>query len=390
MVTVETARLVEVGQDIDPYAGNTTLSSQVTLYPTRPLSEDRQVRLWPTTLLLLLMSETGSAQWMPQESGIKARLRGLSVFNRDVVWASGTSGTCLRTSDGGKTWVARVVPGASGLDFRDVHGVDLDNAYLLSIGEGEKSRIYKTTDGGATWTVQHTNQDPDGFLDAMAFWDAEHGLALGDPVGGRFVILTTEDGGRNWKPTPVEGMPPALPGERAFAASGTCLVVQGDRCAWFATGGARVSRVFRSSDRGQTWAVHETPIQAGTPSSGIFSLAFWNADHGVAVGGDYKQPEQSGGFVARTSDGGRTWALARGTQPAGYRSSVATVSGTPGPILVAVGPTGTELSLDGGENWRWLGMMGFDAVGFVGPEAGWAVGEGGRIARFSGVLPEGQ
>jgi photosystem II stability/assembly factor-like uncharacterized protein len=345
------------------------------------------MRTWITPTLLLLIADTCSAQWMPQESGTKSRLRGLGVVNRDVAWASGTGGTCLRTTDGGKTWVAMAVSGASDLDFRDVHAVDADIAYLLSIGEGEKSRIYKTTDGGTSWALQYTNQDPKGFLDAITFWDAKHGLAVGDPVEGRFMILTTDDGGKDWKRIPVEGMPPALPGEGAFAASGTCLVVQGDRNAWFATGGAKVSRVFRSTDRGRNWTVHETPVRAGTPFSGIFSLAFWDTNHGVAVGGDYKNPDESGGYVARTSDGGRTWALMKGTQPAGYRSGVAVVPGTPGPTLIAVGPTGSDVSVDGGENWRRLGSVSFDAVGFAGPDAGWAVGEDGKAARFEGFLP---
>jgi photosystem II stability/assembly factor-like uncharacterized protein len=223
----------------------------------------------------------------------------------------------------------------------------------------------------------------------MAVWDAEHRLALGDPVYGKFMILTSAHS-NEWKRLPTEGMPLTLPGEGAFAASGTCLVVHGHRSAWFATGGAHVSRVFRSADQGQTWTAHETPVRAGTPSSGIFSLTFWDAEHGVAVGGDYKAPGQAGGYVARTSDGGRTWVLSKGTPLRGYRSCVATVPGTPGPTLIAVGPTGTDVSMDGGENWRRLGTLGFDAVGFAGPEAGWAVGEEGRIARFSGIWSEGR
>jgi photosystem II stability/assembly factor-like uncharacterized protein len=335
-----------------------------------------------------MIASTCTAQWSPQESSTRFRLRGLSIVSRDVTWVSGAGGTCLRTTDGGKTWIARPVSGASDLDFRDVHGVDASTAYLLSIGAGEKSRIYRTTDGGASWTLQHTNQDPKGFLDAIAFRDARHGLALGDPVDGRFVILATDDG-EAWKPIPTENIPPALPGEGAFAASGTCLAVQGDRNAWLATGGAKVSRVFRSTDRGRTWTVHDTPVRAGTPSSGIFSIAFWDADHGVACGGDYKEPERSGGYVARTSDGGQTWVLAKGTQPAGYRSCVAIVPGTPGPNLIAVGPTGTDISMDGGESWQRLGSAGFDAVGFAGSHSGWAVGEEGSIARFTGMSPRG-
>jgi photosystem II stability/assembly factor-like uncharacterized protein len=279
------------------------------------------------------------------------------------------------------------VPGASSLDFRDVHAIDSAAAYFLSIGTAGQSRIYKTADGGATWSLQYSNSDPRVFLDAFAFWDSGHGLALGDPLDGRFVILATDDGGKEWKRIPAGAMPPALPDEGAFAASGTCLVVQGDGNAWFGTGGARVSRVFRSTDRGRTWTAHETPVRAGTASSGIFSMAFSDADKGVAVGGDYKRPGESGGFVARTTDGGRTWTQATGVQPAGYRSCVAALPGSPGPVLIAVGPTGSDVSIDGGQGWHPIGAIGFHAVGFAGTvDAGWAVGEEGTLAKFAGEL----
>jgi photosystem II stability/assembly factor-like uncharacterized protein len=340
-------------------------------------------------LAIFLSGESSQAQWTTQASGTKARLRGLGVVNDEVAWASGTGGTFVRTSDGGKTWRAGTVPGDLSLDFRDLHALGADTAYLLSIGGGEQSRIFKTTDGGATWDTRYVNKDPKGFLDALAFWDADHGLALGDPVDGHFVILTTDDGGKSWTPAPPEGMPPALPGEGAFAASGTCLVVQGDGHSWFGTGGAVVSRVFRSTDRGRTWAAHETSVRAGAPSSGIFSLAFHDPEIGVAVGGDYKAPGQAGNVVALTQDGGRTWRLSKRRPPCGYRSAVAFVPGTQGRVLVAVGPTGSDVSVDGGEDWRRLGTTGFHAVGFTGPSAGWAVGEDGLVARFEGGYLKG-
>ena len=202
-------------------------------------------------------------------------------------------------------------PTPSGLDFRDIQGFNDRVATLLSIGPGELSRIYRTADGGASWALQHTNRDPKGFLDAIAFWDADHGLALGDPVDGRFVILTTDDGGRTWSRIADAGMPEALPGEGAFAASGTCLVTQGHSNAWFGTGGGASARVFRSTDRGRTWTVASTPVRAGSPSSGIFSLAFRDADHGVAVGGDYKSLADKTANLALTDDGGRTWSHGR-------------------------------------------------------------------------------
>jgi photosystem II stability/assembly factor-like uncharacterized protein len=335
--------------------------------------------LWGFTPLL-------PAQWVSQPSGTTSRLRGVSAVSERVAWASGTGGTVLLTVDGGKTWDRRIVPDASDLDFRDIEAFGEQTAYALSIGGGSQSRIYKTENGGATWALQLTNPDPKGFLDALAFWDADHGLALGDPVGGRFVILSTDDGGKSWKRTGPDGMPAALAGEGAFAASGTCLFVQGDRNAWFGTGGGRV---FRSTDRGRNWTVHSTPIRSGNGTSGVFSLAFWDADHGVAVGGDYKETDRAGNACALSSDGGRTWRLPRGPGPAGYRSAVIRVPDTSGRALIAVGPTGSDRSDDGGETWTKIGGDGFHAVAMTTPMMGWAVGEQGRIARWNGPSKTG-
>jgi photosystem II stability/assembly factor-like uncharacterized protein len=346
------------------------------------------LRLWFLLLPFVLVPARLPAQWMTQPSDTKARLRGLAVVSTRVVWASGTQGTVTRTTDGGKTWKATTVPGAADLDFRDVEASGDQRALVLSIGEGRKSRVYATADGGTTWDLQVVNDDPKGFWDVLAFWDAKHGMIMGDPVDGRFTILTTDDGGHHWQKPDLSRMPRALEHEGAFAASGTCLAVEGDRHAWFGTGGAGVARVFRSADRGQSWTVHDTPIAAGNPSSGLFSLAFADSNHGVAVGGDYKKPEQALTVVARTSDSGRLWTIPRGQGPGGYRSSVAFVPGTSGATLVAAGPTGSDCSTDGGEGWKSLGTMGFHALGFAAPiDGGWGVGESGLIARFKGPIP---
>jgi photosystem II stability/assembly factor-like uncharacterized protein len=333
------------------------------------------------SILLLVGLSVGllaEEPWAIQEGGTRARLRGVSVVSRQVAWASGSQGTCLKTSDGGTTWRKLLVPDSAGLDFRDVQGIDDRMGYLLSIGPGELSRIYKTLDGGTNWSLQHINRDPKGFLDAIAFWDADHGLALGDPVDGRYVILTTEDGGRTWSKVADAGMPEALPGEGAFAASGTCLIVQGSTNAWFGTGGGASARVFRSTDRGRTWAVANTPIRAGNPSSGVFSVAFRDAENGLAVGGDYKMADDPTGNLASTVDGGRTWSLVEKSRPAGFRSAVAF---GPERSVVAVGPSGSDVSKDGGQTWSRLGKIGFHALGFA-EGVGWGVGEEGRIGKI--------
>ena len=345
------------------------------------------LRILTFSFCLILMCLDARAQWTPQTSGTTVRLRGVSTVSARVAWASGDKGTFLRTTDGGLTWQAGTVPDAGQLDFRDVDAFDAETAYLLSIGEGDKSRIYKTTDGGRTWTLQFRNSRPKAFFDAMAFWDAEHGIAVSDPVEGRFLIITTSDGGRTWSESPSVGMPPALAGEGAFAASGTCITVEGKSRVWFGTGGEQGARIFRSRDGGQTWRVSNVPVVKGK-AAGVFSLFFRDARRGVAVGGDYTKEGESAQNVAVSNDGGETWLPAE-TRPAGYRSAVAPVGRMRAPALLAVGPSGSDYSLDGGRNWLALGTEGFHATSFArNSVAGFAVGEGGRISRFAGRLTD--
>lgn len=344
------------------------------------------LRINMAALLILLCASISDAQWDNQQSGTTVRLRGVSAVNQLVAWVSGDKGTYARTIDGGKTWIPGHMPDAEDLDFRDVDAFSADVAYLLSIGEGVKSRIYKTNDGGLHWTLQFKNTRPTAFFDAMAFWDANHGIAVSDPVDGRFLIITTADGGATWKEMPPSGMPLALASEGAFAASGTCIAVQDERNVWFGTGGPEGARVFRSLDGGRNWTVAATPLTSGK-AAGIFSLLFWDAKHGVVVGGDYTKEREVGNNAAWTSDGGRTWQLAETKRPNGYRSGVALVGERKKRRLVAVGPAGSDFSMSGGKSWRILGEEGFHSVSFApNSDVGWAVGEGGRVAKYVGAF----
>jgi photosystem II stability/assembly factor-like uncharacterized protein len=327
-------------------------------------------------LLVMLLSFAAHAQWQKQKVETKASLRGLSVVDRRVIWASGTGGTFLKTTDGGKNWTVGRVPGADKLDFRDVEAFDADTAYVLSIGEGESSRIYKTTDGGATWQLQFKNADPKAFFDALAFWDRDHGIAMSDPVDGFYYLVATSDGGKTWTRTGENKMPAAKAGEAAFAASGTCLVARGKTDVYLVSGG-QDARVFRSQDRGSSWTVAETPIVKGSAGSGIFSLAMRDAKNGVIVGGNYEKPNETTSNLAFTADGGRTWTPATGL--GGYRSGVAYVDRD---TILAVGSSGTDISTDGGKTWKNLDRENYNAVQAKGKTAVWAVGAGGLVARF--------
>jgi photosystem II stability/assembly factor-like uncharacterized protein len=328
-------------------------------------------------LLSLVFALSLAAQsWIPQMSNTTSSLRGVSAVNDRVVWASGTGGTFLRTVDGGATWTASKVPGAEALDFRGIRAINERTAFLMSIGPGDRSRIYKTTDSGEHWTLQFTQPDPKGFFDAIAFWDATHGIVVGDALNGSAEIRTTDDGGATWL---RQTTPPALPGEGSFAASNSCLIVRGRHDAYYVTGGPGAARVFHSRNRGRTWAVATTSVRNDAASAGIFSIAFADARRGIAVGGDYAKDKEDRQNVAITANSGSLWA-APDTRPSGFRSAVAYVADRQ--MWIATGTSGSDASMDGGRRWRQFDTGSYNALSFISSRAGWAVGARGRVARF--------
>jgi photosystem II stability/assembly factor-like uncharacterized protein len=321
--------------------------------------------------------------WAPSATGSAERFRGLAAVNGRVAWLAGTNATVLRTTDGGATWQDvsppdRQVTGSDGLvQFRDIEARDAQNAVALAIGEGTDSRVLVTHNAGRTWKVTFVNHTPAAFYDCMSFFDRQHGLALSDPVNGKFRLIATSDGGESWKVLPRRGMPRALTGEFAFAASGTCLVTSGSSDAWIASGGGAATRVYHSTDRGRHWSVQRTPI-ASSASAGIFSLAVRGTHRLVAVGGDFLAPDQAVDSAAWSADAGRSWRLSLDL-PGGYRSGAAWVAHTRGTVL-AVGPTGSDVSRDGGRTWTGFDTASYDAVQCTASGACWASGDAGAAA----------
>jgi photosystem II stability/assembly factor-like uncharacterized protein len=337
-------------------------------------------------LLPILFAISLHAQ-LPQKSNTTENLRGISALPNGIAWASGTHGTYLRSTDGGHNWQPAQVPGAEALDFRDVEAFTSDLAYLLSAGPGDQSHIYKTANAGKTWTLQFTNKNPKGFFDCMAFWDHDHGIAVGDPVADssgklKFELITTEDGGKNWNPI-SDSLPPAIEGEGAFAASGTCIAVEGHTNVWFATGG-KVARVFRSTNAGKSWTVADTPVVHGTDSAGIFSIAFRDHNHGAIVGGDYKHPDQDGPNLAFTNDGGLTWKLSPLAPQSYFSAVVLTTPDAEVTSVLAVGTTRAAYAEDiTKKSWQKTWDLNLNALGMTPTGNAIAVGPKGLIVSFA-------
>jgi photosystem II stability/assembly factor-like uncharacterized protein len=347
------------------------------------------------------MRSTPAPTVTPQESGAAFRFYAVSPVTAKVVWASAAGGTYALTTDGGKTWISRQVPGAETLQFRDVEGVSDKVAYLMSAGEGEANRIYKTEDGGNHWTLQaQASPDPRNFWDCFAFWTPRRGILMLDSIDGRFPLRHTTNGGNDQWPF-VKHPPAAQSGEGGFAASGTCAATQGESNAWLATGAAAVARVLRSTDGGKTWRSSATPIQPqGTPVSGNVSVDFRDARRGIVGGGDVVDSATPQLNVARSRDGGATWNL---TTPTPFPGAVYGLTytrnhraddddegdddndGSDNTLrrVVATGPGGSAWTDNEGNTWTLLpGITNCWAVGFGNERTGWLVCGAGRIFRL--------
>ena len=101
-------------------------------------------------LVALLTASVHAQRWSVQATGLDTNLRGISVAHASgssddvVVWACGSNGVILRSINRGKTWKRLHVQGGDALDFRGIVAFDATTAYVMSIGGGGKSRIYKT------------------------------------------------------------------------------------------------------------------------------------------------------------------------------------------------------------------------------------------------------
>ncbi len=253
-------------------------------------------------------------------------------------------------------------------EFRAV-GHTASDFFLLSAGD--PALLYKTGDDGQMKLV-YQEHGPGVFYDSMAFWDDQNGMAVGDARAGCLSVLLTRDGGHTWARLPCEALPEALPGEGAFAASDTNIAIVGNAC-WVVTSRARI---FHSPDLGKTWEVWETPLRPETATTGLYSLDFYDADHGYAIGGDYTRPEWNGINKLQTADGGRTWEVRAAGQPPGYMSCVRYVPGRKGRDLVAVGFNGLVYSGDSGASWRQLSDTGFYSLRFLDDSTAVASGKG--------------
>jgi len=296
-----------------------------------------------------------SYSFKPLNENTKTSLRGLSVVSDRVTWVSGSNGSVGKTNDGGITWKWLKPKGYEKIDFRDIEAFDDKQAIIVGIAS--PAYILKTVDGGETWTENYKNVDSAIFLDGLSFWDKNKGLVFGDPINDHMQLLKTQDAGKTWQDISANLKTKLTKGEASFAASGTTIKALPGGKTWIASGGT-VSNIYFSPDYGETWQVFKCPILQGENSTGPFSIDFLNEKIGITVGGNYVKDKENTNNILLTNDGGKTW-----QKPAspvlGFRSGVTYINAK---TLIATGTSGTDISTDGGQNWKHISDKSFNAV----------------------------
>ena len=321
---------------------------------------------------------------IPWTSVDPASLRGIAAGEGGEVWVAGSGGTLVRITREGRRRKSVAPPGTGELDFRDLQWLGGKIWLAMSAGPGEKSRIYKTEDRGKSWRVTYENTDPARFFNSFAFWDERRGLLISDSGDDRPVFLRTTDAGESWERVGKESIPLLVPGEVGFAASGTAVATRPGGHVWVASGGT-AARVFHSPDYGDHWTVAPTPIVSGKPGTGIFSIVFRDAAHGVIVGGDYQDPGTDRGNLAWTDDGGKSWHAATVESPDGMTHKACVIDLGDGRYLAA-GRLGLAYSEDDGRSWRDLpGPPFYTGVFDRETGAGYLAGADGRVGRW--IMP---
>ncbi len=303
-------------------------------------------------------------------------IRAIEIIGPNLVFAA-NQGTYGLYNSANNSWKTSAQTFQDSIpEYRAVASTGSD---FFMLSTGNPALLYKTGNNGQMELV-YKEENEKVFYDAMAFWNDQEGIAMGDPTDKCISIIITRNGGKSWQKIDCSQLPEAAEGEAAFAASNSNIAIQGNNT-WILTGG-KSSRILYSPDKGKSWQIFETPLVQGEATTGGYSMDFYDENRGIIIGGDYTKPEANEANKAITKDGGKSWQLVAKGQEPGYKSSVRYVPGSDAQEIVAVGATGISYSNDGGKNWKKLSDEGFYTIRFLNDSIAYAAGKG-RVAKLN-------
>lgn len=295
-----------------------------------------------------------------KEFSFASSIRALEVLSPDHVWFAGNNGLFGYTENGGETWTTDSLRYEGNLlEFRSI-AIRGQEIFLLTTNS--PALLYKSADKGKTWDIVYQETHTDTYYNSLKISEDGFGIAVGDPTNGCLSVIISQDGGNTWERVPCDQLPAMPPDEAGFAASNTNIALMRNKT-WIGTGGSK-SRILFSPDRGKSWELFQTPIAEGGNMTGIYSIAFYDENHGIIFGGDWEDKDRNTRCKAVTQDSGKTWSLVNDGKNPGFRSCVQYIPGTQGKQLIAVGIPGMSFSADGGNHWEQVSDESYYTIRF--------------------------
>ncbi len=297
--------------------------------------------------------------WGSQVSGTANALYSVSAVSDQVAWAAGVGPTVIKTTNGGTTWASATGSGIVG-DIYNIYAWSANDA--LCTTSPSATFIYKTTNGGTSWTQVYTLAG--GFINAIEMINATTGYAEGDPVGGKWTILQTTDGGSSWARMATE--PTQVGTEAGWNNS---MKIIGNNI-WFGTNN---TKVYRSTDLGLTWTgvattgtLNTYAVHYNSPTTGLAGgNAMVLSTNGGASYSTVTNPGTTGNINGIEGFGTDWWSIRSGNTV--YRSTDGAATWTNAHIQT--GATFYDIAVVNGAN---------------GCRTGWAVGVAGALAKMTG------
>lgn len=305
-------------------------------------------------------------------------IRAIKTLDENTVYYAGSNGKIGNTTNAGETWNVETIHFQDSItpNFRSIAE---NNGYIYALSIANPALLYKIKGNQNELVYKEVHEKV--FYDSMHFFrNKKDGIAVGDPTEDCPSIIITSDGGSSWEKIPCSQLPKLVEGEAFFAASNTNIKIL-DNTVWIATGGTK-ARILKSTDKGKTWNIYDTPFIQGNGPQGIYSIDFYDQHTGIAIGGNYAEPEDNCKNKAITTDGGLTWQIVADNENPGYKSCAQYIPNTSGKEVMAVGKTGISFSNDGGNTWNEISTKGFYTIQFVNENIAWLAGNN-KIAKLT-------